>query len=148
MAATMESPPQSFVAGSAIFLMGAVFGLAMTVCASTPAIASTAGRTSAASPAYLAQDDGRLYKDSQRRAQDDDSQGDDTDVPPQDVDKYIKVYKAMQQNRGLTVEQAAAQQGLSVSDFRALENRIERNDALRQHVVESLKPQAGGSPAN
>ena len=146
MAATMES---RVVAGSASFMMVAVFGLAMTVCASTPAIASSTSHSSVASVAYLAQNDGRLYKDSSPwQAQDDDSQGDDTDVPPQDVDKYIKVYKAMQQNRGLTVEQAAAQQGLSVSDFRSLENRIERNDALREHVVESLKPQASASPAN
>src|SRR6516162_7976442 len=29
--------------------------------------------------------------------------GDETDVPPQDVDKYIKVYQAMQHNRNLTV---------------------------------------------
>ena len=71
----------------------------------------------------------------------------DTDVPPPEVDKYIKVYQAMQRNRNLTVEQAAAQQGLSVSAFRSLENRIQRNDALREHVRDSLKPQASPTPA-
>ncbi len=76
-----------------------------------------------------------------------DSGGEDTDVPPQDVEKYIKVYRAMQQNRNLTVEQAAAQQGLSVAAFRSLENRIERNDALREHVRNSLRPQSTASPA-
>src|SRR5579885_518677 len=75
------------------------------------------------------------------------AQTDDSDVPPQDVEKYIKVYKAMQQNRNLTVEQAAAQQGLTVSAFRSLEDRIERNDALREHVREALKPNATASPA-
>lgn len=74
--------------------------------------------------------------------------GDDTDVPPQDVDKYIKVYQAMQHNRSLTVEQAAAAQGLSVSAFRSLEDRIERNDALREHVRDALKPQAAPSPSH
>ena len=73
--------------------------------------------------------------------------GDESDVPPQDVDKYIKVYQAMQHNRNLTVEQAAAAQGLSVSAFRSLEDRIERNDALREHVRDALKPQASPSPS-
>src|SRR5208282_4847822 len=80
--------------------------------------------------------------------QDDESSPDDTDVPPQEVDKYIKVYKAMQQNHSLTVEQAAAQQGLSVADFRSLEDRIQRNDALLAHVRESLRPQASASPGD
>ncbi|MGO9450059.1 MAG: hypothetical protein ACLQDV_03270 [Candidatus Binataceae bacterium] len=80
--------------------------------------------------------------------QDDESSPDDTDVPPQEVDKYIKVYKAMQQNHSLTVEQAASQQGLSVSDFRSLEDRIQRNDALLAHVRESLRPQASASPGD
>ena len=79
--------------------------------------------------------------------QDDEGTGDETDVPPQDVDKYIKVYQAMQHNRNLTVEQAAAAQGLSVSAFRSLEDRIERNDALREHVRDALKPQASSSPS-
>jgi hypothetical protein len=74
--------------------------------------------------------------------------GDESDVPPQDVDKYIKVYQAMQHNRNLTVEQAAAAQGLSVSAFRSLEDRIERNDALREHVRDALKPQASPSPSH
>lgn len=78
----------------------------------------------------------------------DEGGGDETDVPPQDVDKYIKVYQAMQHNRSLTVEQAAGAQGLSVSAFRSLEDRIERNDALREHVRDALKPQAAPSPSH
>ena len=79
--------------------------------------------------------------------QEEEGSGDETDVPPQEVDKYIKVYKAMQHNRNLTVEQAAAAEGLSVSAFRSLEDRIERNDALREHVRDALKPQASSSPS-
>ncbi len=71
---------------------------------------------------------------------------DENEVPPQDVEKYIKVYKAMQQNRSLTVEQASAQQGLSVSTFRSLEDKIERNDALREHVRDALKPSPAATP--
>jgi hypothetical protein len=82
-----------------------------------------------------------------RVVQDEEVPGDETDVPPQDVDKYIKVYQAMQRDRSLTVEQATAQQGLSVPEFRSLEDRIERNDALREHVRQALKPQASASPA-
>ncbi|MBV8134140.1 MAG: hypothetical protein JO121_00665 [Deltaproteobacteria bacterium] len=78
----------------------------------------------------------------------DEGGADETDVPPQDVDKYIKVYQAMQHNRNLTVEQAAAAQGLSVPAFRSLEDRIERNDALREHVRDALKPQASPSPSH
>jgi hypothetical protein len=79
--------------------------------------------------------------------QDEEGSGDENEVPPQDVDKYIKVYQAMQHNRNLTVEQAAAAQGLSVTAFRSLEDRIERNDALREHVRDALKPQASPSPS-
>ena len=79
--------------------------------------------------------------------QDEEGSADENEVPPQDVDKYIKVYQAMQHNRNLTVEQAAAAQGLSVTAFRSLEDRIERNDALREHVRDALKPQASPSPS-
>ncbi len=98
-------------------------------------------------PAIAGSSHSAVFASSRQLAQDEEGQGDDTDVPPPDVDKYIKVYKAMQKNRNLTVEQAAAQQGLSVSTFRSLEDRIERNDALREHVREALKPQAAESPA-
>src|SRR5215475_85518 len=78
--------------------------------------------------------------------EEEDLPGDENEVPPQDVEKYIKVYKAMQQNKTLTVEQATAQQGISVSAFRSLEDKIERNDALREHVRDSLKPSSSPSP--
>lgn len=80
-------------------------------------------------------------------AQDEDVPSDENDVAPQDVDKYIKVYQAMQHDRNLTVEQATAQQGISVTQFRNLEDRIERNDALREHVRDALKPKTAESPA-
>ena len=99
------------------------------------------------SVALPAESRGASIRGAIQLVQEDQGSGDEADVPPQDVDKYIKVYQAMQHNRNLTVEQAASAQGLSVSAFRSLEDRIERNDALREHVRDALKPQASPSPS-
>lgn len=78
--------------------------------------------------------------------------GDDTDEPrvtPDQLAKYERVYEAMQRNHSLTVEQAAAQQGLTLAQFRDLENRIQRNDDLRTQVRSDLrKAAATGTPAS
>jgi len=112
-------------------------------CLLTSLIGLAVARATSAAP--LAQNRGASIRAIVHLVQEDQASGDETDVPPQDVDKYIKVYQAMQHNRNLTVEQAAAAQGLSVSAFRSLEDRIERNDALREHVRDALKPQASPS---
>lgn len=70
------------------------------------------------------------------------SSGDENDVQPQEIEKYINVYKAMQKNRSLTADQAASQQGLSESEFRSLEDKIERNDAIRERVRTALRDAA------
>lgn len=83
--------------------------------------------------------------------------GDDEEpeIPPEQVEKYIAVYKAMQRDHGLNVEQAAAKQGLSLDAFRDIEGRIERDDLIRERVREALrggtepsagKPSAASSP--
>lgn len=64
---------------------------------------------------------------------------DDKDVPTSKVDKYIAVYEAMQKDHNLTVEQAASKQGLTVAQFRALENKIEADDTLRERVRKALR---------
>ncbi|MHB8382143.1 MAG: hypothetical protein ACYDC3_07355 [Candidatus Binataceae bacterium] len=74
-----------------------------------------------------------------RTAQADSSSADQGEVPPEQVEKYIAIYKATQSNHSLTVEQAAAQQGLTVPEFRKLEGRIERDDALRARVRKALR---------
>ncbi len=68
-------------------------------------------------------------------------QGDDEDrdVPTSQVDKYISVYEAMQKNHDLTVEQASSREGLTVEQFRALENKIEADDTLRERVRKALR---------
>jgi hypothetical protein len=71
--------------------------------------------------------------------QSDDSADDDKDVPTSQVDKYISVYEAMQKDHNLTVEQAASKQGLTVAQFRSLENKIENDDTLRERVRKALR---------
>ena len=64
---------------------------------------------------------------------------DDKDVPTSKVDKYIAVYESMQKDHNLTVDQAASKQGLTVDQFRALENKIEADDTLRERVRKALR---------
>ncbi|MBF6559326.1 MAG: hypothetical protein IVW56_03465 [Candidatus Binataceae bacterium] len=80
-----------------------------------------------------------------RFAQNDDS-GADTDIAPDQVQKYIAVYKDMQRDRGLTVEQAASREGLTLSAFRALERKIERDEPTREHVRAELQSAAAAAP--
>jgi hypothetical protein len=68
-----------------------------------------------------------------------DSDQDDKDVPTSQVDKYISVYESMQKDHSLTVEQAASKQGLTVAQFRSLENKIEADDTLRERVRKALR---------
>ena len=70
---------------------------------------------------------------------------DDKDVPTSQVDKYISVYESMQKDHNLTVEQAASKQGLTVEQFRALENKIEADDTLRERVRKALRHAANPS---
>lgn len=76
----------------------------------------------------------------------DDSGSDEGEVPPQDVKKYVDVYKAMQRNHSLTVEQAAASQGMTLQAFRDLENRVQRDDSALQHARDELQAAAHKEP--
>lgn len=78
-------------------------------------------------------------------AQDDDSVPDEDAVPTAQVDKYIAVYSAMQKNHSLSVEQAASKQGLTVEEFRTLEDKIERNPVVHERVLDALKASASGA---
>ncbi len=68
-------------------------------------------------------------------------------VSPEQIDKYVAVYKSMQRNHRLTVEQAAAAQGLTLRAFRDLEEHIERNDVARDEVRRALA-QSAAQPTN
>ena len=75
-------------------------------------------------------------------AQDEDDN--DSAIPPDSIAKYVAVYRDMQRNRGLTVEQAVAKEGMSLADFRKLEGQIERDDAAREQVRDQLQAAAKG----
>ena len=73
-------------------------------------------------------------------------ENEDSEVAPAQVEKYVAVYKDMQRDRRLTVETAAAKEGLSVAEFRDLERRIGRDEALRQQVRRELQAAASRNP--
>jgi hypothetical protein len=81
------------------------------------------------------------YPTPPRTAQDDDSDS-PNQVSSRDIEKYVAVYKAMQHNHAITVDDAASAQGLTVTQFRTLENRIERDDAARERARDELQATA------
>jgi hypothetical protein len=78
-------------------------------------------------------------------AQDDDD-SEEVEVPPDQIEKYVAVYKAMQRDRTLTVDQAAARQGLTVQAFRDLESRIQRDGAAQQRARDELQAAVQATP--
>jgi hypothetical protein len=74
-------------------------------------------------------------------------ESDENEVSTDDVEKYVSVYKAMQRNRSLTVDQAAAGQGLTTKQFRELEDRVQRDDAALEQAREELQAAAPRSSA-
>ncbi len=73
--------------------------------------------------------------------------GGDGEIAPAQIEKYVAVYKSMQRNRSLTIDRAAARQGLTVAQFRALERKIEHDDAAREQAREELQSAAAGTKA-
>lgn len=73
--------------------------------------------------------------------------GEETEVSPGDIEKYVAVYKAMQRDRAVTVDEAATRQGLTVRTFRNLESRVERDDAALQRARDELLAAAQATPA-
>jgi hypothetical protein len=78
----------------------------------------------------------------------DESQGDESEVATSDIDKYVAVYKAMQRDRSLSVEQAANTQGMTLKAFRDLENRIERDESAREHARHALRAAASSDTSS
>jgi hypothetical protein len=77
----------------------------------------------------------------------DDRSADDIDVPPAQVEKYVAVYRSMQRDKTLTADQAAAKQGMTLQEFRNLENRVQRDDSALQHARDELQSAAKASPS-
>jgi len=102
---------------------------AISRAASTHVARQSVDRSNAPRGPMLAQDEGVPDEDA---------------VPTDQVDKYIAVYSAMQKNHSLTVEQAASKQGLTVDEFRTLEDKIERNPVVHERVLDALKASSSG----
>jgi hypothetical protein len=67
---------------------------------------------------------------------------DDTEISPAQLEKYVAVYKAMQRDRSLTVEAAAAENGMTLEAFRQLEGRVQRDEAALQRARDELQASA------
>jgi len=63
------------------------------------------------------------------------------------VEKYINVYRAMQRDHSLNIEQAAGRQGLTLQAFREIESKVERDDLVREHVRQALANRSSDSSA-
>ncbi len=90
----------------------------------------------------------------QMLAQDQDDGGDTGDntpgkgASPDEIQKYVAVYRAMQHDHSMTVQQAAAANGLTVGAFRDLERRIESDDLARDDARRALAaPADSATPA-
>ena len=66
-------------------------------------------------------------------------------VSEADVQLYIKVYAAMQQDHDLTIESAIKPQQISLEDFRQLERRIQNQPRLVERVRQALLDQVKAS---
>lgn len=135
-----------------------VAALAALVPPANPAIASNASVTPctatsprAHAPRKVAAASGFVRFAQQMLAQDQDDEDDAGDstankgASPDEIQKYVAVYRAMQRNHSMTVEQAAAAQGLTVGAFRDLERRIESDDLARDDARRALA--GGATPA-
>ena len=111
--------------------------IAATVLVICAAIAIPKARATPASPTPLT-----VIASGTGTVQTEADEDDDKDVPPAQVDKYVSVYRSMQKDHGLTVEQAASKQGMTVTQFRSLEGKIERDDTLRERVRTALRKAA------
>jgi hypothetical protein len=65
-------------------------------------------------------------------------EGEGPAVSDADVDLYIKVYTAMQDDHDLTIDQALGPYQMSLDDFRQLERRIQGQSRLVERVRQAL----------
>jgi hypothetical protein len=110
------------------------------------AIIGPVGRADAAVYPHYSVAQSTVYSSSAPKLAQDSDEDADSEVPSDQVEKYVAVYKDMQRNRSLTVETAAAREGLSVAEFRELERKIGRDDAAREHVRTELQAAAAEKP--
>jgi hypothetical protein len=139
--------------GYAAAPLATIFGLSAALALALPSTAAAAAQRLLTAPAPAASFAQRsparrtFVRLAQQLVQDDDDGAEDSSadkgVPPAQIEKYVAVYRAMQRNHNLTIEQAAASQGLTVQAFRDLESRIESDDLARDDARNAL-----AAPAN
>jgi hypothetical protein len=130
-----------FTLSTAFATLCAAFAMAPPAAAAAPGllVARAPAGSFARSPAA-----GRtVVRRARQLVQDDDDNGAegstaDKGVSPAQIEKYVAVYRAMQRDHNLTIEKAAATQGLTVHDFRDLESRIESDDLARDDARNAL----------
>ncbi|GIW40796.1 MAG: hypothetical protein KatS3mg076_1373 [Candidatus Binatia bacterium] len=59
-------------------------------------------------------------------------------VSEKEFDLYVDVYAAMQKDRDLTIDMAVARHGMTVEEFRRLEQRIQHDPRLVDRVRKEL----------
>jgi hypothetical protein len=63
-------------------------------------------------------------------------------VTEADFERYLGVLERMQENHGLSIEEAVTSRELTLSRFRDIEQRVQRNDVLVERAREHLRKQA------
>jgi hypothetical protein len=67
-------------------------------------------------------------------------------VSESEIERYIEVYKAMQANHALTIEEAVKPFNVTLEQFRAIERRIQKEqryvDRVRKALLEYSRSQA------
>lgn len=149
MNTTQSSQRSGYAAAAplaALFSLSAALALPFTAAAAPQRL--LAARAPTASFAQRSAARRTFLRLARQLVQDDDDDGAegsgaDKGVAPAQIEKYVAVYRAMQRNHNLTIEQAAASQGLTVHNFRDLESRIEGDDLSRDEARNAL-----AAPAN
>jgi len=80
--------------------------------------------------------------DSVIQAQETPVEPDEPEVTEQELEIYIDVYRAMQGDRSLKINEAVERREMSVAEFRAIERRVQEQERLIKRVRESLLEQA------
>jgi hypothetical protein len=65
-------------------------------------------------------------------------EGETPGVSESELEVYIEVYKAMQSNHALTIEEALKPHGVSLEKFRASERRIQKEQRYVERVRKAL----------
>jgi hypothetical protein len=68
--------------------------------------------------------------------------GGDTSVTEAEFELYVTALETMHENHGLSVEDAAESEGMTLDTFRDIERRVQANDLLVERTRESLKRKA------